>query len=387
MKILLTIHHDLDLHSGASGSVLKLGQCYQQLGHTVDYYAFDHLPKRLPGMVTGTLFPEFLAAHLLKTSNSYDIIDASTGDAWLWGSRLRYLTRSKALLVTRSHGLEHMVHLENLAEAAQGNLHLSWKYPIYHGGFRLWEVATSLRCADLVFLLNQQDLKYATDVLGVQSHRAHVTPNGIPDSFLNYPLAPLPADNNTLKIACIGTYITRKGIHYSVPALNQVLAQFPGVSVTFFGTACPAEQVLADFEPTVRDRVHVISRFQHHTLPDQLQGYTIKLFTPLTEGFGKALVEAMACGLAPITTAAAGPLEVVRDGYDAVLIPLRDSTAIEQALERLIRDRPFLEQLRRNAYTTAQTYSWMNAARQRLQLYEQAIAAKGKQRNLAINEF
>ena len=372
MKILLTIHHPLDPNSGAPGSVLKLGQLYQHLGHEVQYLSHDDLPKRLPDV----LFPEFVAAYLHRHNqrHQFDVIDASTGDAWVWGTMLRRFAPNQPLLVTRSHGLEHTVHLENLEEAQRGNLPLSWKYPLYRGSVLLWEVATSLRCADRVFLLNHQDQKYAIETLGVQPERIAVTPNGIPDQFLNLPLEPLPLDVEKLQIACIGTYIPRKGIHYSVPALNQILDRHPHVSVSFLGTCCPEAQVHADFDAAVRDRVQVIPRFQHPTLPNLLKGHAIKLFAPLSEGFGKALIEAMACGLAPITTAAAGPLEVVRDGHDAIVIPLRDSAAIERSLERLIGDRPYLEQLRHNAYATAQKYSWLNAAKQRLALYTDAIA-------------
>lgn len=375
MKILLTIHHPLDPHSGAPGTVLKLGQLYQQLGHEVHYLSHDDLPK----WMSGSLFPEFVATYLHRQNqrHRFDVIDASTGDAWVWGTMLRRFAPNRPLLVTRSHGLEHTVHLENLEEAQRGNLHLSWKYPLYRGSVLLWEVATSLRCADQVFLLNRFDQKYAVEVLGVRSERIAITPNGIPDQFLDLPLEPLPvATDAPLQIACIGTYISRKGIHYSVPALNWVLARYPHVSVSFLGTGCSAAEVHADFDADVRDRVQVIPKFQHSLLPNLLKGHAIKLFAPLSEGFGKALIEAMACGLAPVTTAAAGPLEVVRDGHDAIVVPLRNRQVIEQALDRLINDRSYLEQLRYNAHATAQRYRWLKAAQQRLDLYTAAIKTR-----------
>jgi glycosyltransferase involved in cell wall biosynthesis len=376
MKILLTIHHQLDPHSGAPGSVLKLGQTYQKLGHEVHYYSFDNLPRWVPEWATGYVFPELLATYLIQQSRQapFDVVDASTGDAWVWGQVLQRFYKPRPLLVTRSHGLEHTVHLDYLEEARRGTLHLSWKYPIYHGGFRLWEVATSLRCADLALLLNRQDWKYTTEVLGVAPERAHVSLNGIPDDFLNLPFESLPDSNSpNLGIAQIGTYIPRKGIHYSTPALNTILQRYPHIYVSLLGTGCSESQVHNDFDPAVRDRVKVISRFNHDRLPELLKGHQIKLFSPISEGFGKALIEAMACGLAPVTTAAPGPLEVVKDGYDAIVVPIRDQFAIEQALERLICDRADLEQLRRNAYLTAQRCSWMHTAQQRLDLYTTAI--------------
>ncbi len=383
MKILLTIHEKLDPDSGSAGSTLKLGQEYQKLGHEVQYYSFDNLPSWLHPKIKDVVFPEFVAAQISTRSSkqAIDVVDASTGDAWLWAKMLRNSSKKRPLLVTRSHGLEHTQHLENLEDVRRGNLRLSWQYPLYRGSILLWEVATSLRCADLVFQLNHQDAKYAIEHLGVKPERTHVFPNGIPDAFLNLRFEPTPAaEDSVIRIAQVSTYITRKGIHYSAPALNKILARYPYVQMSFFGTECrecsDVAQVYADFDPDVRDRIRVVPRYPHEMLPTLLKGHHIKLLPSLSEGFGKALIEAMACGLAPVTTATPGPMEIVGDGYDAQVIPTRDSQAIEQALERLLSDRPYLEQLRRNARTAAQRYSWRRIAKDRLSLYEEALRKK-----------
>jgi glycosyltransferase involved in cell wall biosynthesis len=66
----------------------------------------------------------------------------------------------------------------------------------------------------------------------------------------------------------------------------------------------------------------------------------------------------------------------VRDGHNGILVPPRDSHAIEQALERLILDRPYLDRLRRNAYATPQNYSWERIASDNLAFYEEALFQK-----------
>jgi glycosyltransferase involved in cell wall biosynthesis len=376
MKILLTIHHELDRNAGAPGATWKLGQEYQKLGHEVQYYTFDNLPHKLPALVKSIMFPAFVASHIsaLSRKQAIDVVDASTGDAWIWAKLRRTPEDGCPLLVTRSHGLEHIMHLEKLEEARRGKLHLSWKYPLYHGGFRLWEVATSMRYADLVVLLNHRDAEYVVENLGVNSERTRIAANGIPEEFLNLDFEPMPeAEDSTMYIAQVGNYIARKGIEYGAVALNAILARYPQVKVSFFGTVCSEAEVYADFELAVRDRIQVVPRYTHETLPTLLRGYHIKLFPTLSEGFSLALTEAMACGLAPVTTATPGPMEIVRDGHDAMVIPPRDSQALEQALERLIADRAYLERLRRNAYATAQRYSWARIARDNLAFYEEAL--------------
>ena len=388
MNILLILHEELDHNSGAAGSVLKFGAEYEKLGHSVLYYSIDHLPKSLSTLAKKILFPWFVAAYInqLITSQTIDIVDASPGDLWVWNMIFHRFCAHPPLLVTRSHGLWNLEHFENLKEADRGQLNLSWRYFLYRGSFKRWEVAYSLRCTDLVYLLNHQEKQYITEQLHVPSDRAQVVANGIPEEFINLPFASTSASSDAvIRIAQVGTYVPRKGVQYSAPALNTILIQYPQVSVSFLGTQCPVSkteaEIYEDFDPEVRDRVQVIPRFAHERLPELLKGHQIKLFTPISEGFGKALVEAMACGLAPVATAVAGPLEIVRDGYDAIVIPPRDRHSIEQALTRLINDRIYLDSLRCHAYETAQCYDWHLIAKQRLEGYVEAQQKLMKSQN------
>jgi glycosyltransferase involved in cell wall biosynthesis len=56
----------------------------------------------------------------------------------------------------------------------------------------------------------------------------------------------------------------------------------------------------------------------------------------LREGVPKVLMEAAACGRAIVTTNAPGCREIVRNGENGLLVPVRDSQALAQALRLLI---------------------------------------------------
>lgn len=382
MNILLTIHACLDPNSGAAGSTLRLGQEYQKLGHQVTYYSYDNLPKSLPNILKHLIFPFWIAGFLWveNSQKKFDVIDAHTSDIWLWAKWLSKLRGNSSLLVARSHGLEHIHHLQIKKDVHRGDLSLSWKYELYRGSIYLWEVTQSLLHADLVYLLNSEEREYAVDVLGISSDKIHVVANGIPDYLLDLPFESITDNHQNIRIAQVSTFIDRKGIKFSVPALNNILSRYPNVEVSFFGTACrecpSVDLVYADFAPEVRDRIMVIPRFDHETLPELLQDHHIKLFPSLTEAFGMALVEAMACGLAPIATAAGGPLDIISDRHDGLLVPLRDSKAIEAALEKLICDRAELNRLREKAYQKAQTYRWQSIAEDNIIWYEEGLKHK-----------
>src|SRR5437764_201708 len=156
MNVLFTVHHRLDPNAGASGGTLDLGEALRRLGHGVGYFGYDHLPARIAKQVKLASFPYFVAYHLSRATrhNAIDVVDASTGDTWLW-SALRHSRHGKGpVLVTRSHGLEHIDDSARRSDAARGGFDLSWRYPIYHGGLRLREVTASLRNADLAFFVN-----------------------------------------------------------------------------------------------------------------------------------------------------------------------------------------------------------------------------------------
>lgn len=382
MNILLTIHDYLDPNSGAAGSTLKLGEEYQKLGHQVTYYSYDNLPKSLPRNLNYFTFPLWLAIFLWvkNPQQKFDVIDAHTGDIWIWAKWLSKLQVHSPLLVTRSHGLEHIYHLQVKNDAARGDLNLSWKYSLYRGSIHLWEVTQSLRHADLVLVRNSEERKYVEEILDINPNKVCNIAYGIPDYFLNLSYQSLAEEEQTIRIAQVSTFIPRKGIQFSIPAVNNILSRYPHVEMSFFGTACQqcpdTEQVYDNFDPDVRDRIKVIPRFDHKKLPELLKGHHIKLFPSLSEAFGMALIEAMACGLAPIATAAGGPLDIVSDRQDGWLVPLRDSKSIEIALEKLINDHSELNRLRQNAYKKAQTYSWQSIATNNISVYEAAQEQK-----------
>jgi glycosyltransferase involved in cell wall biosynthesis len=56
------------------------------------------------------------------------------------------------------------------------------------------------------------------------------------------------------------------------------------------------------------------------------------------EGFGNVLVEAMACGVPVVVTSSPGPLEIVRDNVDGVIVPEHTAAAVAAALEGVLTD-------------------------------------------------
>ncbi|MDY7226993.1 glycosyltransferase family 4 protein [Hyalangium rubrum] len=376
-RVLLGIHHPLDPNLGAPGVTLTLGRALVALGCEVSYYGFG---EAFPGTTEysawhSVRFPWALSAWLARNAGRFDVLDITTGDCWPWARLGRPGAPRRQALLTRSHGLEHVVSEQLRADVRAGVAHLSWKYPLYHGGFRLWEVRESLRVSDHVVLLNPMDRDYARDRLGIPADRISLIPHGLPEPFQGLP-PPERLAEGPLRLAFVGTWIQRKGREDIVAVARALLEQGGAFSLSLLGTGIGEAEVLGDFPPAVRERVRVVPRYRHEELPGLLAGHEVLLFPSHAEGYGMALVEAMACGLAPVTTPVGVAPEVVREGETGRLRPIGDVPGLTAAVRGFAEDRERLLEVRRAAQKAVQGLTWREVALRTLRLYEDVLRTR-----------
>lgn len=377
LRILLSIHHTLNPDSGAPGITFALGQALRELGHSVGFLSFDQMPK-LPPRLAALAFPAFAACSIQRRQSRLDVVDSSTGDTWIWARMLRR-RGAGPLLVSRSHGLEHLFHEATAAHALGKGRQLTQRYRLYQGGYRLWEVAENLRLADLALFLNPTERDYAIERLGVAEARTRVLPNGIPDDFFDraFRAAP-PNPGEPAGMVQIGAWRELKGTEESVAAMTEVLARHPDETVSYLGTGVPAETVRELFPPALRERVEVVPAYHRDQLPTLLDGKSVQIFPTFSEGFGLGLLEGMACGLAPVASDVAGPSSLVADGSDGLLVPPGDPAAIVAAVERLLADRALLARLQAAARERAVEHTQSRVAEATEAMYREALLARSE---------
>ncbi|RKG80684.1 glycosyltransferase family 1 protein [Corallococcus exercitus] len=377
MRVLLAIHHPLSQDQGAPGVTLALGRALQARGCTVDFYSYG---DAFPGVKHFTAlhnlrFPWILSAHLARVARRYDVLDVTTGDAWPWARLGRPGALRRHALVTRSHGLEHSFSRRIRADARAGRMRLSWRYPLYNGGFRLWEVEQTLRLADHTVLLNEGDAAFAREQLRIPADKLSVIGHGLDAAFHGLAL-PAPHPEGPLRLAMVGSFLKAKGVDDVIAAVTRLHAQGLSFTLTLYGTGTPEPEVRAAFPASLQPQLHVVPRYANATLPGLLAREEVLLFASRTEGYGMALVEAMASGLVPVSTPVGVAPSVVHPGRTGLLFPIGDVDALVAAVHELAADAPRRQELRRAAQAQVQGLTWPDIAARTLALYEEVLRVR-----------
>jgi glycosyltransferase involved in cell wall biosynthesis len=172
-------------------------------------------------------------------------------------------------------------------------------------------------------------------------------------------------------VACVGGIQRRKGQLDLVEAVPALVREFPDLVFALAGTAGDAEYLAVldariatlglerhvrriGFEPNIRNLLSVSEALVH---PSH------------SEGWGLAILEAMASGLPLVATRCGGPEEIVEDGISGLLVPVEDSPALGAALRRLLGEPEGARAMGRAAAVRARAFSLEEAARRTAEVY------------------
>ena len=91
---------------------------------------------------------------------------------------------------------------------------------------------------------------------------------------------------------------------------------------------------------------------------EEMGRHDVLVFPSLFEGFGLVILEAMSQGLPVITTAhTAGP-DILTEGSDGFVVPIRSAEGIAGKVSLLYEDPDLLEAMKVQAVATARQWTW-----------------------------
>jgi len=347
---MITLLHVIDT-LGTGGAERQLTQFLIRS----DRSRFRHVLCSLmgPQRFARDLTPAGIPFYTLGLNSRYDFLRGVIGLV-----RLARVLRPQIIHVTLYHAsvigrlmgrilgvpvLTTLVNTTYEPEWRMDNPHLKpWKVWALH---RL-DAVTARRWGTAFVALTPAVGRSATRTLGISPEKIAVVPRGFP--FDEAPVVPLGDERRAIRdhlapnadplLLNVGRLVPQKGQRYVIRAMSRVLRAFPHAHLLIAGEGWLRRDLEALIEAERLER-HVTLLGERQDVDVLVALADIFVFPSLFEGFGVALLEAMAQGKPAVASDLLTIRDVTDGGKHARLVPIRSPDALAEAIIALATDR------------------------------------------------
>ncbi len=233
---------------------------------------------------------------------------------------------------------EEVKRVPSYAATMQGPYYEPWRKRRY-----VEEITTADR---IIMLCSYHQRTF--EAAGIESERLLMAPFGVDLDLFSPRFDEKPGP---FRVLFCGFITQRKGISYLVDAFRD--AELEDAELVFVGRPVGTRHPWID-EPRVR-HVDAVPRPQ---LADVYRSADVVVLPSLVEGFGATPLEGMACGVPAIVSEHTFGPDLIEDGVDGWVVPIRDSAAIAQRLRMLYEDPALRRQMGVAARRKAEQHPW-----------------------------
>jgi glycosyltransferase involved in cell wall biosynthesis len=347
-RIAIVLQTPNDEQSSVYQTYRALGQELTRRGHAVSIVTPQDVAgaQRFSGRWTPIAYPLAVRRWMRRQSSTVDLIVFHSYAGWF--AIATGATHSVRTAVA-FHGLEPIYHSELLVQTAGD---LSWRYRLLQERLMPMFLRAACRKADLVTCLNRAEVEFLVQRGWVDRKRLATVAHGVNDMFY---LAERP-QRALRSLLFVAQWLPMKGTDTLQRSFTALARRHPQLELTCAGTLADPPDVLSSFPDDVRGRVQVLPRVDRHQLASLYARADAFVFPSSYEGFGVALLEAMAGRLPIVSTPVGVALEALRNDESALIIAKRDPDALARAVDRLIADAGLRRKLSEGAHTAAQAY-------------------------------
>ena len=181
-----------------------------------------------------------------------------------------------------------------------------------------------------------------------------------------------PSNKTTQEFTVISTsrLIERKGIEYLIDGFIKFNKKYKDSKLLLVGKGNLEKELKEKIEKAgVQNRIDFLGIVNHYKIADYYRKADVFVLPSLNEGMSNSLLEAMASGLAIITTNTGGAKELIGEN-SGIIINKENSDDIFNALEKLYLDRKILNGLKKANRENALKMDWRKIADKYLEIYK-----------------
>src|SRR6266851_419340 len=233
-------------------------------------------------------------------------------------------------------------------------------------------VPAILRESRAVIAVSEATRREVLAAYGLRPERVHVIPNGY-DHAEFVPVGPATDDGGVPYVLYVGNLLPHKNLPRLIEAVARVARQFP-VRLVVAGSGTPGRLAeLRRLAENAGSLLELMPYVSQRALPALYRGASLVAMPSLAEGFGLPPLEAMACGTPVVVGNTSAMPEVVGDA--GLLIDPEDTSAISDAILRLLTQEPLRKDLIARGLARAAAFSWERTARQVLAVLDEVAAS------------
>jgi len=179
--------------------------------------------------------------------------------------------------------------------------------------------------------------------------------------------------NNIIRLITVSRLVKRKGIQYLLQAIAELRRELINFQIKLLIVGDGNyRKVLEGLTAKLRlkDNVTFYGICPNDKLPELYNSTDIFILPSLTESFGQAIGEAMACELPIIGTTVGGIPEVVIDGENGILVQHQNVPELKLALHNLATNPELRTKMKqKNARRIKNHFNWQITAKQYREIY------------------
>jgi glycosyltransferase involved in cell wall biosynthesis len=181
-------------------------------------------------------------------------------------------------------------------------------------------------------------------------------------------------NDNVFRIIFVGSLSIRKGVYYLLKAYNEL--NLKNSELLFVGPIWDEiKPILNKFDGFYK----AIGPVPQKELYKYYSNSSVFVLPSIEDGFGMVINQAMSCGLPVILTENTGGYDIVRDGIDGFIIPIRDVEKLKEKILYLYENPEICKQMGQNAKERAKSgFSWEDYGNKIYENYQKILEKNAK---------
>lgn len=178
------------------------------------------------------------------------------------------------------------------------------------------------------------------------------------------------------QVIAAGRYMPQKGFDMLIDSWALVAKKHPSWKLRIYGDGA----LRTEYQQKI-DRLGIADTcILEHTVPNINDKYcqsSIFVLSSRFEGFGMVIIEAMACGVPPISfDCPCGPRDIIEDGVDGLLVQCCNIEQLAEKISYLIENDSIRKEMGKQALKNVQRYQMENISIQWKDLFESLVKEK-----------